>query len=118
MSITSNEVKLINTLLQKSQTIAELASKMNVSNRHIHNYIANINYYIEDAICVKKGSATLMISGEVWAERIQQVPIAHYRPLSCERQEYLLDNYLFLAQDKYQEIEKVLGISRPTLKKD
>jgi len=118
MSITSNEVKLINTLLQKSHTIAELASKMDVSNRHIHNYIANINYYIEHAVCVEKGCATLVMSGEEWAQKIREIPISHYRPLSCERQDYLLDNYLFLAQDKYQEIEKLLAISRPTLKKD
>lgn len=118
MSITSNEVKLINTLLQRSHSISELAEKMAVSNRHIHNYIANINYYIEQAICIEKGDALLLMSGDKWAEKIREVPIAHYRPRSCERQEYLLDNYLFLAQDKYQEIEKSLAISRPTLKKD
>ncbi|MBA5762531.1 helix-turn-helix domain-containing protein [Vibrio sp. 404] len=118
MSITSNEVKLINTLLQKSHTIAELASTMSVSNRHIHNYIANINYYIEHAVCVEKGCATLVMSGEEWAQKIREIPISHYRPLSCERQDYLLDNYLFLSQNRYQQIEKLLAISRPTLKKD
>ncbi|MCY9804806.1 helix-turn-helix domain-containing protein [Vibrio scophthalmi] len=118
MSINSNEVKLIGRLLQKACAITVLAEEMAVSRRHIHNYIANINYYIEQAISVQKGIATLEISPEQWAQKIKDIPLTHYRPMSSERQDYLLDNYLFSNQYKYQKIEKQLGISRPTLKKD
>ena len=118
MSINSNEVKLIGTLLQNAYPIAELAQEMDVSRRHIRNYIANINYYIDQAISVQKGIVTLEISREEWTQQIRAIPLTHYRPMSCERQEYLLDNYLFLGQFKYLAIEKQLGISRPTLKKD
>lgn len=118
MSINSNEVKLIGRLLQKACAITVLAEEMAVSRRHIHNYIANINYYIDQAISVQKGVATLEISAEQWTQKIQEIPLTHYRPMSCERQDYLLDNYLFTNRYKYVAIEKQLGISRPTLKKD
>ncbi|KII75696.1 helix-turn-helix domain-containing protein [Vibrio renipiscarius] len=118
MSINSNEVKLIGALLQKACAVTVLAEEMAVSRRHIHNYIANINYYIDQAISVQKGIATLEISAQQWAQRIKAIPLTHYRPTSSERQDYLLDNYLLLNQYKYLDIEKQLGISRPTLKKD
>lgn len=118
MSINSNEVKLIGILLQAPNALSKLAEEMEVSRRHISNYIANINYYIDQAISVKKGIATLEITREQWADRIKLVPLSHYRPMSSERQDYLLDNYLFLEQGKFLDIEKQLGISRPTLKKD
>ncbi|GAB2656133.1 helix-turn-helix domain-containing protein [Vibrio panuliri] len=118
MSINSNQVKLIGVLLQGNYPITDLAKKMAVSRRHVHNYITNINYYIDQAICVTKGIASLQLTPEQWAQKITEIPLNHYRPISNERQDYLLDSYLFLEQYRYLEIEKKLGISRPTLKKD
>ena len=79
MSINSNEVKLIGRLLQKACAITVLAEEMAVSRRHIHNYIANINYYIEQAISVQKGIATLEISPEQWAQKIKDIPLTHLK---------------------------------------
>lgn len=121
MALKSKEINIFRMLAEGPYTIRELARETDLSERNLRYSLENLEYYIKKILNkeIDKNNRRLSVSlKEGEAEAFLCSMRSEYRYSNDERQEYLLNYFLFSDNPRIREAEEVLGVSRTTLKKD
>lgn len=123
MSINKKDFDILEELiLNPSLSISYFANKYNVSDRNIRYTVENLNFYLNKEnfpiINIKKGTLETQISIAQLKDFYKSIDINNYNFSKEERENYILISFLFSDECRISELEKILNVSRPTIKKD
>lgn len=122
MSLSINELKLLRYINNKNIKINDLASDNQMSTRNIRYKIENINFYlnkyIKKKIIVENGIIKINILEDEEKKLFDLIGKSILRFDKEERQEIIINMYLFERNITLSKIEKTLFVTRTTLNKD
>ncbi|MGB6127974.1 MAG: helix-turn-helix domain-containing protein [Psychrilyobacter sp.] len=123
MSLKQKELTILMLINKDPITIKKLSQEINLSERNLRYSLENLEYYLNQFFLESK---LIRAQKEIFTELeekeiesfLKYVYNGHYIYTSSERQEYILNFFLFEDQPTLKILEKVLDVSRTTLKKD
>jgi mannitol operon transcriptional activator len=123
MSLKQKELTILMLINKNPLTIKKLSQDTNLSERNLRYSLENLEYYLKQFFLESRlRRAQKKISAELTEEEIENflkyIYDDHYIYTSSERQEYLLNFFLFEEKPTLKKLENILDVSRTTLKKD
>ena len=121
MGIKNKELKILWLLREKPYTIKELAERVGLSDRNLRYSLDDLEFYLKKVLNREINKNNKKVSVFLTQKEIETFLCyaeESYVYSSTERQEYLLNYFLFDRAINIKKISEVLEVSRPTLKKD
>lgn len=122
MALTINELRFLRDINNSNLTVKELAKDKNMTTRNIRYKIDNLNLYLntylKKRISIENGIVSIDISKEEENKLFQLVQNSSLRFNKDERQEIIINMYLFKRGITFSKLEKMLFVTRTTLNKD
>ena len=122
MSLTKVYLDILQEINNNPISINTLVDKYKITARAIRYYINNINYYLKKynitEINIKKGKLYFYLDNNALADFIKTIPTNYYILSQEERQKYILFNFLFKNNVNISKLERLLNVSRTTIKND
>lgn len=122
MSLTIEELKFLRSINNNNIKVIELASNNNMSTRNIRYKIDNLNFYlskyINKTIQIEKGVVKVSILESEEERLFNFLDKSILRFSKDERQEIIINMYLFRKDITLSNIEAILGVTRITINQD
>lgn len=123
MSLKQKELTILMLINKNPITIKKLSQEINLSERNLRYSLENLEYYLKEFFRESKLiRAQKKISTEITEEDIgnflNYIYDDYYIYSSKERQDYILNFFLFENKPTLRKLENILDVSRTTLKKD
>ena len=122
MSLTKVYLDILQEINNNPTSINTLVDKYKITARAIRYYINNINYYLKKynitEINIKKGKLYFYLDNNALVDFIKTIPTNYYILSQEERQKYILFNFLFKNNVNISKLERLLNVSRTTIKND
>lgn len=122
MSLTIEELKFLRQINNKNVKLEKLANTNNMSTRNIRYKIDNLNFYlkryINKNIKIVNGTVIVNILYDEEKMLFNMIEKSILKFSKEERQEIIINMYLFGANVTLSKIEKILNVTRTTLNKD
>ncbi|UUV19677.1 HTH domain-containing protein [Fusobacteria bacterium ZRK30] len=123
MSLKQKELTILMLINKNPITIKKLSQEINLSERNLRYSLENLEYYLKQffsessLIRAQKKISTEFTEEEV-GNFFNYIYDDYYIYTSKERQEYILNFFLFEDKPTLKKLEEILDVSRTTLKKD
>jgi len=123
MSLKQKELIILIFINKVSVTIKTISQEVNLSERNLRYSLENLEYYLKqffkkNRLIRKQKKISTDLTEEEVGNFLDYIYNNHYIYNSRERQEYILNFFLFEDKPTLRKLEKILDISRTTLKKD
>ena len=123
MSLKQKELTILMLINKNPITIKKLSQEINLSERNLRYSLKNLEYYLkqffrETGLIRDQKKISTEITEEEVGNFLNYIYNEHYIYSSKERQEYILNFFLFEEKPTLRRLENILNVSRTTLKKD
>lgn len=123
MSLKQKELTILMLINKDPVTIKKISQEINLSERNLRYSLENLEYYLtqffrESKLIREQKKMSTDLTEEEIRNFLDYIYSNHYIYNSRERQEYILNFFLFEDMPTLRKLEKILDISRTTLKKD
>ncbi|MGL4911240.1 MAG: helix-turn-helix domain-containing protein, partial [Romboutsia sp.] len=122
MSLTIEELRFLRQINNKNVKLEKLANTNNMSTRNIRYKIENLNFYlkkyINKSIKIVNGTVIINILYDEEKKLFNMIEKSILKFSKEERQEIIINMYLFRENITLSKIEKILNVTRTTLNKD
>lgn len=123
MSLKQKELTILMLINKDPITIKKLSQKINLSERNLRYSLENLEYYLKQFFSESKlrrvqKKIFTELKGKEIENFLEYIYNNYYTYTSRERQEFILNFFLFKDKPTLRDLEEILDVSRTTLKKD
>ncbi len=122
MGVKRKEIEILMNIAETPLSVRELSEKLGDSERNLRYSVENLDYYLKRYTGIGVIKKNKKLSASLTKEEVDgflcSLEEGEYIYSNEERREYILNTFLFGENPKLIHMEKVLDVSRTTIKKD